>query len=213
MPKTLADDHDGLSIEVVEIDPEVEAVGRRFFRLDEYRGRVVPICADARAFLSASRERYDLIFGDVYRGMGGVPAHLLTQEFFALVRRRLNGGGVYMMNLVSARRGERSLLFQSVAKTVLSVFSEVYVFIGAPGPPEAPHNLLLVAPREERHWNEQDLLRRAGSDELAESLIRTYVEPGEYDLLRGVVITDDFNPSELLVARQLVPRRRRETPR
>ncbi len=202
-PECLADDYPGAVVDVVEIDPEIERVARRFFRLDDYEGRVRPVVDDARRFLAVSNEGYDLIFGDVFRGRQTVPPHLVTREFFEQIKRRLTADGVYMMNVIGALQGPRSRLFTSVAATLEEVFGEVYVFVVHPNRPAAqPQNLVLVAPREQRNWNKADLVERAGSDALAR-MAGNLVGADMFDLSGATLLTDDFCPVEYLVACQL----------
>jgi spermidine synthase len=202
-PECLADDYPGAVVDVVEIDPEIERVARLFFRLDDYEGRVRPVVDDARRFLAARNEGYDLIFGDVFRGRQTVPPHLMTREFFELAKRRLTTDGVYMMNVIGALQGPRSRLLTSVAATLEEVFGEVYVFVIHPNRPAAqPQNLVLVAPREQRNWNKADLVERAGSDALAR-MAGNLVGADMFDLSGATLLTDDFCPVEYLVACQL----------
>lgn len=108
-------------IDGVELDPAVSAVGRRYFGLgDNPRLRVVT--ADARPFLAASRERYDLILIDAYR-QPYVPFYLATREFFRLCRRHLAPGGVVALN-VSAVPGDTRLA-DGVAGTLAAEFPQV----------------------------------------------------------------------------------------
>jgi spermidine synthase len=202
-PECLADDHPGAVVDVVEIDPEIERIARRFFRLDDYEGRVRPVVDDARRFLAASNERYDLIFGDVFRGKQTVPPHLVTREFFELIKRRLTADGVYMMNVIGALQGPRSRLFVSVAATLQDVFGELYVFAVHPNRPATqPQNLVLVAPKQQRNWNRMDLVERAGSDALVR-MAGNLVGADLFDLSGATLLTDDFCPVEYLVACQL----------
>ncbi len=208
MPQALSDDHEGLVVDVVEIDPALEDVARRYFRLDRYRGRVVPHVGDGRTFLAGSRERYDLVFGDAYRGEQNVPAHMVTREFFDLVRRRLTDDGVYMMNLIGGLEGDRSHFFRAVAATIREVFPELYVFATAPAFPELAQNLILVAPRRARRLTGERLLDLAGEDREVRYMARTFMPAGAYDLRGARVLTDDFNPVEHIIARQLQASRR-----
>jgi len=203
MPEALADAHADADIEVAEIDPEVANVGRRFFRLGDYAGRVVPITRDARRFLAESRHRYDLIFGDAYHGRQNVPSHMVTREFFDLVRRRLDGDGVFMMNLIGAVQGRSNRLFSSVAATVLDVFPEIYVFAVAPAFPELTQNLILVAPASQLGLSHDEMIRRAGDDRELVQMVRTFIPSRLYDVVSAQVLTDDFNPVEFIIARQL----------
>lgn len=203
MPQALADDHPDAVIEVIEIDPVIEQLGRRFFRLDHYQGRVHPLTGDARVFLAATTQRYDLIFGDAFRGRQTVPPHLATREFFDLVHQRLMDKGVYMMNLMGALEGPRSELFCSVAATLREVFPELYVFAVYPQTPCADlQNLVLVAPARPLGWTKHDLLARADDPPLA-TMVAGLVDQAEYDLSAATVLTDDFSPVEMLVTRQL----------
>ena len=90
-------------IDGVELDPDVTAVGRRYFGLDD-NPRLHVITADARPFLRRTHTRYDLIVVDAYRPPY-VPFYLATQEFFRLARSRLAPGGAIVLNVgVDARR-------------------------------------------------------------------------------------------------------------
>ena len=203
MPQALSDDHPEAVIDVVEIDPKIEQIGHQFFRLDEYQGRVRPVTADARGFLSATSARYDLIFGDVFRGRQTVPPHLATREFFDLVKRRLTDDGVYMMNVVGALEGRRSRFFTSVLATLREVFPHVRVFVVYPRLVRTqPQNLVLVAPNRDLRWSKADLLERAGNDELGK-MVAHLLEPDAVDLASSTLLTDDFCPVEYLVADQL----------
>lgn len=83
-------------IDGVEIDGELSDVGRRYFDLRAPRLRLHT--ADARPFLRRTDRRWDAILVDAYR-QPYIPFYLTTKEFFALVRDRLNPGGVVMVNV------------------------------------------------------------------------------------------------------------------
>jgi hypothetical protein len=86
-------------IDGVELDPDVTAVGRRYFGLDD-NTRLHVITADARPFLRRTHNTYDLIIVDAYRPTY-VPFYLATQEFFRLARSRLAPGGAVVLNVGS----------------------------------------------------------------------------------------------------------------
>lgn len=203
MPEALVDDHSGLTVEVAEIDPMVAKIGRDFFRLNDYEGRVIPITGDARRFLAETPHTYDLIFGDAYRGRQNVPSHMVTREFFDLVRRRLNDEGVFMMNLIGAVEGTNSRFFTTVATTLLDVFPELYVFAILPSYPELTQNLILVAPVQAHEYTREQLVELAGEDADLLRMIRNLVPTQSYDLSGTTVLTDDYNPVQYIIARQL----------
>jgi hypothetical protein len=208
MPEALANDYPEAVVDVVEIDPEVERIGRRFFYLDEYRGRVRPVVGDGRLFLLGTRQRYDLIFGDAYRGQQNVPSHMITREFFELAKSRLDDDGVFMMNLISATRGSMSRVFASVSATLREVFPELYVFAINVSYPEDVQNLILVAPARRRGFTEDDLLERAGDDGELRNMVHNLVPNDFLETSGATVLTDDYNPVEYIIARQLDESRR-----
>ena len=78
------------AITTVEIDPGVITAAKTYFGLRETE-RMRYRAGDGRVFLNRNSELYDLILLDAYRG-GYVPFHLLTREFYALVKQRLAPG-------------------------------------------------------------------------------------------------------------------------
>ncbi len=74
----------GTRVDGVELDGELNAIGKRYFGL---RGpRLHLYTADARPWLAASKTRYDAVFLDAYR-QPYIPFYLLTREFFKSVQR------------------------------------------------------------------------------------------------------------------------------
>ncbi len=83
-------------VDAVELDGELTKVGRELFEL---RGpNLHTYTADARPWLYATTRRYDVIMVDAYR-QPYIPFYLTTQEFFALVRDRLEPGGLVIVNV------------------------------------------------------------------------------------------------------------------
>src|SRR5215467_12616366 len=70
-------------IDVVELDPGVIAAGKKYFGLRE-TDKVRFIESDGRVYLNRHKDTYDLILLDAFRELG-VPFHMLTREFYALV--------------------------------------------------------------------------------------------------------------------------------
>src|SRR5215470_1904797 len=103
------------AVTTVEIDPGVITAAKTYFGLRETE-RVRYRAADGRVFLHRNGELYDLILLDAYRG-GYVPFHLLTREFYALVRQRLTPGGAAAFNV-----HDGSKLYLSTVRTLGEVF-------------------------------------------------------------------------------------------
>ncbi len=83
-------------VDGVEIDPELEEVGRRYFDMGSNPNLTVHN-EDARPWLRRSSGGYDVIMVDAYR-QPYIPFYLATREFFELVRDRLAPGGVVIAN-------------------------------------------------------------------------------------------------------------------
>jgi predicted membrane-bound spermidine synthase len=206
MPEALADAYPQASIDVVEIDPAVIDVGRRFFRLDEYP-QIRAVADDARRYLRMSGRKYDLIVADAFHGIRCVPAHLVTREFFQLVKDRLQADGVAMVDIGAALAGPDAVLFQSLLKTMREVFEHHCVFRTRQGvDKQAIQNLFIVASARDLEPG----LARARSLPIGDTLhaiVDGYLPPGEYDSSPGVVFTDDWNPVEFLAAQTVRPPR------
>ena len=82
---------------------------------------------DGRVFLNRSKETYDLILLDAYRG-GFVPFHLLTREFYELVKQRLTPGGAVASNVHDGTK-----LYHSTVKTLAAVFPSVDLYPSGQG--------------------------------------------------------------------------------
>jgi spermidine synthase len=107
-----------VQITTVELDPAVVELSCRYFGIkDEPNFRV--ISRDGRMFLADSKDRYDVILIDAYRGPF-VPFHLMTKEFYQMVKAHLAEGGVIAQNVEPT-----TMLFDSAVKTLSAVFSQV----------------------------------------------------------------------------------------
>jgi spermidine synthase len=199
MPKHFVDKHEKGFAHVFELDPEVAAVGRRFFDLERF-DRITNRTGDARRLLRQTSDRYDVIFGDAYNGIRWIPFHLATREYFDLVRAHLTDQGVYMTNIISSVDGEGSSFFRATASTLRTIFPEIYVFATG-SDPRHPQNLILVCPAQARRLSPEDV-ERAGNELGMASLTQSIVAPAVYQsaLSDSRVITDDYAPVEMLVS-------------
>ncbi|AGC47326.1 putative lipoprotein [Myxococcus stipitatus DSM 14675] len=110
-------------IDVVDIDPDVVSVARRYFGFRE-DARLKAHVADGRAFIEAERPVYDLVFLDAY-GPDSIPEHLGTVEFLASVRARLTARGAVVGNVWE---DPPNPLFSSMLRTWRQGFQQLYTF-------------------------------------------------------------------------------------
>ncbi|MBS2033718.1 fused MFS/spermidine synthase [bacterium] len=86
-----------LQVDSIELDPEIAKLARQYFGYRESQ-RCRTLVSDAREFLQKNSQPYDLIVLDAFDGLE-IPGPLRTRQFYELVKRRLNPGGVAVSNL------------------------------------------------------------------------------------------------------------------
>jgi spermidine synthase len=179
----------------VELDPAVVELSRKHFGIRNERNFDV-VSRDGRLYLSRAKERYDVILIDAYRGPF-VPFHLLTREFYEIVRDRLADGGVLAQNVEPS-----TMLFDSAVNTIHSVFPHVefyqaggnVVTVAYAGKARSNADMLAAAQaRQESHRFRYNLVAM-----LAER--RRFVSGDGTVDLRARVLTDDFAPVDSLKA-------------
>lgn len=150
-PKLVAAEHPGVRTDVVEIDPAVIDLARRWFFLDEAvalahagGGKLRVICDDGRAFLEGGAGPYDAVVLDAFVGAEPV-RELATVEALRAVRRALAPGGICLANVVSCGGGADVSFLRSVVATALMVFSHVEVALATDEEHAGEDNYLVVA--------------------------------------------------------------------
>ena len=115
-----------VDITVAELDPAVTATAREELFVDDSTMHVIH--GDARATIARlpPGERFDIIVGDAFHDVS-VPYHLVTREFAAQLRGRLDRDGIYVLNLVDTFPTGR--LARALVKTLQSEFSHVDVWL------------------------------------------------------------------------------------
>jgi spermidine synthase len=176
-------------IDSVEIDPGVIDAAKTWFGVKETE-RMRVIGSDGRVFLNRNRNLYDVALIDAYIG-GSVPFHLMTKEFYALLKRRLAPGGAAVFNIHEPNR-----LFPVSVRTLQTVFATVDVYYSGFGEvavvaTDAPRAVEAVERRA------AELQTKYGFRHALPDLLihRAELDPGP-----GEVLTDDFAPVDVYVA-------------
>jgi spermidine synthase len=179
-------------IDAVEIDGALTSIGRRLFDLRAPHLRT--FTSDARPYLRATRERYDLILVDAYR-QPYIPFYLATHEFFALARRRLAPGGVVVVNVGHPERSPD--LERVLTATMRSVFRTV-----VRDPAEATNTQLLATD------GRASAARLDAAAPALPALLRPVARATAARLAPGMrggrVYTDDVAPVEWLIDASIV---------
>ncbi len=146
VPKDFLKRYPENTIDVVEIDPQMTAIARRFFRLVD-DPRLSIFHEDARTYLNSSASgKYDLILMDAFGSLFSVPYQLTTIEAVREMRRNLSDKGVVIFNLGSAITGEGSRFLHAELATYRAVFQHVSIYkVNADYNDEKLQNLMIVA--------------------------------------------------------------------
>ena len=89
--------------EVLEINPDVVSIARRFFQVPAADERLTVRVCDGGDFMARPGPAYDAILVDGYDG-DSVVEELSSSDFFMSCRRRLEPGGVLVVNLWGSDR-------------------------------------------------------------------------------------------------------------
>ena len=177
------------AITTVEIDPGVITAAKTYFGLRETE-RMRYRAGDGRVFLSRNDELYDLILLDAYRG-GYVPFHLLTREFYTLVKQRLTPGGAAAFNI-----HDGSKLYASTVKTLGEVFAALDLYPSGVGEVIAVASASPLDPRTLER-KAAALQERHGFRFPLPQILRRRLEQPRLQAANGDVITDDFAPADV----------------
>ena len=147
-------------IDVVEIDPQILEIARKYFGFIEDDKLKVHI-DDGRVFIKQQLrkgvvKKYDIVILDAFNS-DYIPFHLMTMEYLEEVKDVLSDDGVVVANVFFNNR-----LFDAELKTFLAVFGRCQVFYGA-----GSTNAMLVSPGPEGRIlsieeaiNQADILQR-----------------------------------------------------
>jgi predicted membrane-bound spermidine synthase len=176
------------SMDVVEIDPELTHLAREHFHLKD-DPRLGIFHEDARTYINSCQEKYDVVYGDLFRSQYTLPWHLTTLEAAVEYYRVLNDGGCMMVNIISPIQGPGSRFLSAELATFSKVFDHVRIYgIDDPDERETIQSIMLVAMKSKGEFPAVDLSGYTVSDV-------TGLVPGGIPIL-----TDDFAPVDYFMA-------------
>ena len=192
-----------LAIDVIDLDRGVIDAARKYFGLRE-TPNLHFIESDGRVYLTRHRQLYDLILLDAYRELG-VPFHLLTKEFYTLVKEHLSPHGAVASNITGGTK-----LYASTLVTFRAVFPTVDVY---PEYERADDSQIVIVATAEAPPATDALRPRA--EALQERYRFRYPLPNlltgritDRTVANGELLTDDFAPVNLYEVPPSRPRRR-----
>ncbi|MCA1554194.1 MAG: fused MFS/spermidine synthase, partial [Chloroflexi bacterium] len=186
-----------IPIDGAEIDPEIVAVGQKYFGMTEPNFNVH--VQDGRYWLRNESRKFDVIAVDAYRPPY-IPFHLTTQEFFTEIRDHLNDNGILAIN--AGHTLSDYGLVDVLASTMKSVFPNVYALdVPMRGSPVG-NSLVIATKSSSRIENFRDNLARANNATL--QMIGVSAVNVREITSTPVVFTDDQAPVEEVVHRILI---------
>ena len=192
-PKVFLKRFPAARIDVVEIDPQVTALARKYFRLRS-NPRLRIFHEDARTFLNRTEEKYDVILGDAFKSNYSLPFHLTTREAVQKHFDILNENGVAIVNLISAIEGEKGKFLQAEYATYKAIFPQVFLFpITFPDNGEKPQNIILIALKSTK------VIDFENDDPTLNGLLKQHWKKPVPETVP--VLTDDFAPIEHYVSK------------
>jgi spermidine synthase len=183
------------TIDVVEIDPMVTELAKKYFNLKE-NPRLNIYHEDGRVYLNATQKRYDVIFGDAFTSRYSLPYQLTTKEAIQKKYDILSDDGLVILNIVSSLEGKRGQFLRAEYATYKDVFSQVYLFpVTAPNDEKKVQNIILVALKSEINptFNSDD-------PEINEYLQHAWKKGVTSDI---PILTDDCAPVEYYISKAI----------
>jgi spermidine synthase len=183
-----------IPIDGFEIDPEIVAVGKRYFGMT--MPNLTVHIGDGRLSLEQSPHKYDIIAVDAYRPPY-IPPHMTTQEFFQIVASHLTEDGVLTLNSASVP-GDRRLI-NGLATTMGTIFPSIYT-VDIPG---SLNTMIFATKQETTPENFAANFVALSQDPAVHPLLINTMQTTFANLETGyettTVFTDDHAPIEWIV--------------
>jgi len=121
-PRFIEAKYSQVEIHVVEIDPEITRVVKKYLGVPE-NTKVHTFNEDGRWFVMNCKEKgsYDFIFGDAFNDLS-IPYHLTTKEFAIQLRSLLKPDGLLMANVIDSFK--KGAFMPSYIRTLEEVFGK-----------------------------------------------------------------------------------------
>ena len=185
-PKYYINHYQNASLDVVEIDPGLTKLAKKYFNLQD-NPRLKIFHEDGRVFLNANKKKYDAIMVDVFKSYYSLPFHLTTYETIKRIYDSLNNDGVVITNVISCITGDKGKFFRAEFETYKKVFPQVYAFpVYFPKKTDEVQNIIIVALKSDKKPTFTD-----NDEELNEYLQHLLKIKIKFDV---PILTDDYAP-------------------
>lgn len=190
-PKNFLLKYPQATMDVVEIDPLVTALAKKYFGLKE-DVRLNIYDEDGRVFLNKTQKKYDVVFGDAFSSHYSIPYQLTTTEAVQKTYNILNDNGIVVLNTISSIDGEKGEFLRAELATYKNIFPQVYLFpVSSLDNGEVVQNIILVAVKS----NIVPSLK-SNDIEIGNFLSHLWKKEVASDM---PILTDDFAPVEYYI--------------
>jgi spermidine synthase len=200
-PRFIGTKYPKAEIHVVEIDPEITRVAKKYLGVSE-DSRIHSFNEDGRWFVMNCREKgtYDFIFGDAFNDLS-IPYHLTTKEFAMQLKSLLKPDGVLMANVIDSFK--KGAFMPSYIRTLEEVFGKgnVHLMTLSSDYEKIGISTCVIVASPQR-LDMDDFVRAAkGKGEEMTSHVMPQKQLQEYLKERySVILTDDYVPVDNLIA-------------
>lgn len=202
VPRELLRRDGDVVVEVAEIEPDLFALAKKYFRVPD-DPRLTNHVTDGRRLLRDAAQPFDFIFSDVYYSLYSIPTHFTTEEFFRVGHDRLTEGGLFLANVIGRVGVTAPSMSGSIAKTFRRVFPHSYLFASDDPASNKRQNLMLVGIRGDEAQDWAALATRADVSPFLRSIKDHLVAWDTFAFDDELLLRDDYAPTEALTAREL----------
>jgi len=201
-PRFIEARYPNAEIDVVEIDPMVTQVSRKYLGISP-TSKIQTFNEDGRWFVMNCRGEggYDFIFEDAFNDLS-IPYHLTTKEFLIPLKRLLKKDGLLLTNVID--RFEKGSFLPSYIRTLEEVFGKGNVHLITLGPFQHDRGVVnRVVVTSPQKLDIEDLARSLNNIDESDRI--SYILPQEelqqrLNQFSPVILIDDYVPVDNLTA-------------
>jgi predicted membrane-bound spermidine synthase len=126
LPEYLGRAYPDSRVDVVEIDPKLPGIAKRYFGYDQ-PANVRVFSEDGRTYLKNTTTKYDIIIIDAYND-SSIPFALATTEYAAGLKQALTPDGAVIANIIAGGSNSCMPLLASLHKTYSTAFDRALMY-------------------------------------------------------------------------------------
>lgn len=192
-PKFFLKNNPNARLTVVEIDPGMTAIAKKYFALQIDNPNLNIIHEDARIFLNQNKIKFDTIFIDAFSSHLSIPHQLTTIETVKKIYEGLSDDGLVILNIISSFTGEKNLFLQAELKTYSEIFPYINLYQVNNNPSDTSQNIIMIA-------SKTDILsdNQSEDEDISNMLKKVYTKKIEATL---PILTDNYAPVDYYISK------------